>query len=171
MTILGKGVGVLAKGIGSGSPSYVLQDQPDDPIIHPFRVTAKLEIGDNIIIKIRAGTVNNLVPYIGDEQLDSPLVENLAVGSAGTWDVFIRAESASPPIFTPDTLDCIVNKREDGDLTDTNTYGYLRIATVVVTGTAGNLRISSVNQYVYASQVLVRAKPGTATALWFWSSR
>ena len=29
----------------------------------------------------------------------------------------------------------------------------------------------TVNQFVYASQVLVRAKPGTADAIWFWSSR
>jgi hypothetical protein len=60
-----------------------------------------------------------------------------------------------------------VVESQTSDQTDGNTNGYLKIASVVVSG--GN--VTAVNQFVYASQVLVRAKPGTETALWSWSSR
>ena len=40
MGMLGKGVGVLAKGIGSGSPSFVLEDRPDADDNSQFKVTA-----------------------------------------------------------------------------------------------------------------------------------
>jgi hypothetical protein len=170
MTILGKGVGVLAKGIGSGSPSFVMEERPDPEIIHPFKVTARRVSNGSIEVRVRAGTVNNIVPLIGDKTLDDPAVEPLVIGDAATWDIYVRAESASPPIFTPDTLDVIINERVGAGLSDTNTYGYLRLASIVVAD-VGGLSITSINQYVYASQVLVRAKPGTATALWFWSSR
>jgi hypothetical protein len=39
MGMLGKGVGVLAKGIGSGTPSFVLEDAAD-PAARPFQVSA-----------------------------------------------------------------------------------------------------------------------------------
>jgi len=40
MGMLGKGVGVLAKGMGSGSPSFVLEDLPDAPP-EQFKVTVE----------------------------------------------------------------------------------------------------------------------------------
>jgi len=49
---------------------------------------------------------------------------------------------------------------------DTNSAGYLNLASI-----SFNNGTPSVYQYVFASQIAVRAKPGTATALWLFSSR
>jgi hypothetical protein len=164
MGMLGKGVGVLAKGIGSATPSFVLQDPGDpEPFIHPFRVTA-FKTNDEIKVFIRAGTVNNLVPKIGADFLDAETPPNLTISGDHTHRIYLKASSASPPVFFPDT---IVVESATTDQSDTNSNGYLKIASVVVSD--GN--VTAVNQFVYASQVLVRAKPGTATALWSWSSR
>jgi hypothetical protein len=164
MGMLGKGVGVLAKGIGSGTPSFVLQDPGDpEPFIHPFRVTA-FKTDDEIKVFIRAGTVNNLVPKIGADFLDAETPPNLTISGDHTHRIYLKASSATPPVFFPNT---IVVESATTDQSDTNSNGYLKIASVVVSG--GN--VTTVNQFVYASQVLVRAKPGTDTALWSWSSR
>jgi hypothetical protein len=164
MGMLGKGVGVLAKGMGSGSPSFVLQDPGDpEPFIHPFRVTA-FKTDEGIKVFILAGTVNNLVPKIGADFLDAETPPNLTISGDHTHRIYLKASSAAPPAFFPDT---VVVESATSDQADTNTNGYLLIGSVVVSG--GN--VTAVNQYVYASQVLVRAKPGTSTALWSWSSR
>lgn len=160
---LGKGVGVLAKGIGSGSPSFVQQDQGDAEILHPFKVSAYKD-GSDVKVTVRAGTVNNLVPTISSTYLDAVTPPTLTLTGNGTFRIYLKASTASPPVFFPDT---IVAEAQSTVQADTDSNGYLLLATVVVDGGV----IKSVNQFVYASQVLVRAKPGTATALWSWSSR
>jgi hypothetical protein len=164
MTILGKGVGVLAKGIGSGSPSYVLEGQPDPEIIHPFKVTV-YKSGENFIVKVRAGTVNNLVPKIDDVYLDASPQGTLSFTGSGFKDIVLEASVGDPPIFFPDTVTVQVKARESYEDTDEN--GYLVLASVNIVDGA----IASFSQYVYASQVLMRVKPGTETALWNWNSR
>ena len=161
--MLGKGVGILAKGIGSGSPSFVLEDRGDEEFLHPFKVTTYVD-GESIKVNIRAGTVNNLVPTISSTYLDAATAPTLTLSGDNTHRIYLKASSASPPVFFPDT---IVVQSATADQADTDTNGYLQIASVVISG--GN--VTSINQFVYASQVLVRAKPGTATALWSWSSR
>lgn len=163
MGMLGKGVGVLAKGIGSGTPSFVLQDQPDREIVHPFKITAFKRDG-SIKVRVRAGTVNNLVPKIGTVYLDAATAPELTISGDATHRIYLKAETGATPIFFPDTCTVVAFPN---DQTDTDEDGYLLIGSVVVASGA----ITAVNQYVYASQVVVRAKPGTATALWNWSSR
>ena len=165
MGLHGKGVGVYSKMSGSGSPSFVLADQPDPEVtlVHPFKVTAFYD-GNDVKARIRAGTVNNLVPTIGGDPLDDDPAPTLTLTDDETNRIYLKASTASPPVFFPDT---IIAESQTTDQTDTDSNGYLLLATVVVTGG----KIISVNQFVYASQVLVRAKPGTATALWSWSSR
>ena len=160
---IGKSVGILAKGIGSSSPSFVLEDLGDEFLPHPFQVSAYKD-GSNVKVKVRAGTVNNLVPTISSTALDAATPPELTLTGDATHRIYLKASSASPPVFFPDT---IVVESQTSDQTDGNTNGYLKIASVVVSGGA----ITAVNQFVYASQVLVRAKPGTSTALWSWSSR
>jgi hypothetical protein len=164
-TILGKGVGVLAKMSGSTSPSFVLADQPDpEPTLkHPFQVKP-FKDGNTIKVRVRAGTVNNLVPKIGSDPLDKDPAPAATLDGDGTHRIYLKASTASPPVFFPDT---VVVETATSDTADTDSNGYLLLATVVV----DNERIISTNQFVYASQVLVRAKPGSATALWSWSSR
>lgn len=165
MGIHGKGVGVYTKMAGSGSPSFVLADQgdPEITIVHPFKVTA-FKDGNNVKVRVRAGTVNNLVPKIGSDPLDNDPSPTLTLTDEQTNRIYLKASTASPPVFFPDT---VVVEAQTSDQADTDSNGYLLLATVVVDGGI----IKSVNQFVYASQVLVRAKPGTATALWSWSSR
>jgi hypothetical protein len=164
MAMLGKGVGVLAKGMGSGSPSFVLADQPDpETFDHPFKVTVFMD-GDAVKFSVRAGTVNNIVPKIGTDFLDAIPAPAGTLDGDATHRIYLKASSTSPPAFFPDTVVAISST---ADIADTDADGYLLLATVVVTGGS----IGPVNQYVYASQVLVRAKPGTSTALWSWSSR
>lgn len=130
---------------------------------HPFMVTA-IKDGTTVKARIRAGTVNNLVPKIGSDFLDADPAPTLTLTGDATHRIYLKASTASPPVFFPDT---VVVESQTTDQADTNSNGYLLLATVVVTGGI----IVSVNQFVYASQVLVRAKPGTADALWSWSSR
>ena len=130
---------------------------------YPFKVSAYKD-GASIKVRVRAGTVNNLVPKISSTFLDAETAPTLTISGNNTHRIYLKASSATPPVFFPDT---VVVESATSDLADTDSNGYLLIGSVVVS--AGN--VTAVNQYVYASQVLVRAKPGTATALWSWSSR
>ena len=166
MSMSGKGVGIYTKMSGSGSTSYVLADQPDpESFDHPFKVTV-FKDGGAVKFSVRAGTVNNIVPKIGSTFLDAipAPAGTLDTASDATHRIYLEASSASPPVFFPNTVEAISS---NADIADTDAEGYLLLATVAVTGG----RIGPVNQYVYASQVLVRVKPGSATALWSWSSR
>jgi hypothetical protein len=60
MGMLGKGVGVLAKGIGSGTPSFVMEDRDPDLPPRPFDVTAFSDVVDGNTrwwLKIKPGSV------------------------------------------------------------------------------------------------------------------
>lgn len=154
--------GVFVRSQGSHSP-MVEADVVEAGLAHPFQVTA-FKDGSDVKVRVRAGTVNNLVPTISSTALDAATPPTLTLVGDGTHRIYLEAESSSPPVFFPDT---VVVTSATSDETDDDTYGYLKVASVVVTGGA----IVSVNQFVYGSQVLVRAKPGSATALWSWSSR
>lgn len=163
MTMLGKGVGLLAKGIGSGSPSYVLQEQVEEPILHPFRVTFRMD-GLSIKARVRAGTVNNIVPTIDDTELDATTPPELTITGDGTHRIYIKGEVGGSPVFFPDTVTIVSTT---STYTDTDSAGYLQIASITVNGG----KVTALSQFVYASQILIRAKPGEDAALWSWSSR
>jgi hypothetical protein len=78
--------------------------------------------------------------------------------------IYIKASKGASPVFFPDTVEVITSTTNQ---TDDDDDGYLLIGDVTVIEN----KVESKNQYVYASQVVVRAKPGDATALWLWSSR
>ena len=133
-------------------------------IIHPFKVTYRKD-GESFKVKVRAGTVNNLVPKIGTTYLDAEEAPELTVSGSGYKDIVLEASVGSPPVFFPDTVTVQFKARDSYDDSDEN--GYLALASLnIVDG-----KVASFNQFVYASQVLTRVKPGTATALWNWSSR
>lgn len=160
---LGKGVGVLAKNSGSGSPSFALEDLGDNPILHPFRITVRNTDG-TIFAKVRAGTVNNIVPTISSTRLDAVPAPEVTLTGDGTHRIYARVAVGASPVFFPDTA---IITTSTTDQTDTDEYGYLLLGTVVVSNGA----VVGVNQYVYASQVVVRAKPGSGTAIYLWTSR
>lgn len=167
MGILGGGVGVLMKGSGSGSPSFVLEDLGDAPILHPFRLTARTEVVGGVgtsYVKVRAGTVNNKVPTIGGTRLDSSTPPEITLTGTETHRIYIKVEIGASPVFFPDTV-TIINTTTDQ--TDADEDGYLLIGTIVTEDGV----VTAINQFVYASQVVVRAKPGTGTAIYLWTSR
>jgi hypothetical protein len=155
------GTGYTYRDDGRGISLDILPDI--QAFVYPFKVTY-MKDGASIKVSVRAGTVNNLVPKISSTFLDDETPPTLTISGNNTHRIYLKASSATPPVFFPDT---VVVESATSDLADTDSNGYLLIGSVVVSG--GN--VTAVNQYVYASQVLVRAKPGTATALWSWSSR
>jgi hypothetical protein len=155
------GTGYTYRDDGRGISLDILPDI--QAFVYPFKVTY-IKDGASIKVSVRAGTVNNLVPKISSTFLDDETPPTLTISGNNTHRIYLKASSATPPVFFPDT---VVVESATSDLADTDSNGYLLIGSVVVSG--GN--VTAVNQYVYASQVLVRAKPGTATALWSWSSR
>ena len=161
MGLINQGVGVTSSSGPGGIAFEVLPGIGPQP--YPFKVKAYKD-GTSNKVQVRAGTVNNLVPKIGSDYLDAVTPPSLTLTGNATHRIYLKASTASPPVFFPDT---VVVESATSDQADTDSNGYLLLATVVVDGGI----VKSINQFVYASQVLVRAKPGTATALWSWSSR
>ena len=159
----GQSTGAFVRAQGSHTPSLEVDVPTPDILRHPFRITVRKD-GSNLYAKVRAGTVNNLVPNIDGDDLDIIPAPELTLTDDATNQIYLRAESTSPPVFFPNSLEVITSTSAQ---TDTNTYGYLLIGSVVLS----EGKVQAINQYVYASQVVVRAKPGSATALWNWSSR
>jgi hypothetical protein len=155
-------VGYTVNRIG-GRASIVIDEQVPADLVHPFRVSV-FKDGSNHKARVRAGTVNNLVPKISTTYLDAATPPELTLTGDGTHKIYLKAAVGGTPVFFPDTVTVISNTTTQ---TDDDDYGYLQIASVTVSGG----KVTSVNQYVYASQVLMRVKPGTATALWNWNSR
>lgn len=150
---------------GSSSPSFVLADQgdPEVSLNHPFKVTV-FKDGSDFKYRVRAGSVNNIVPKLGVIFLDALEPPAGTLDGEATHRIYLKSTTSDPPAFFPTTVEVISST---ADIADTDTNGYLLLATVVV----ASGKFGPVNQYVFASQVLVRAKPGSATALYSWSSR
>jgi hypothetical protein len=157
-----RGVGYDIVRIG-GKTSLVMQDQETAGLVHPFKVSA-FKDGNDIKVRVRAGTANNLVPTMSGTELDDSPAPTLTLAGNATHRIYLKAEIGATPVFFPDTLSVVTATSVQ---TDTNDEGYLLLGSVVV----ADGKVTAVNQYVYASQVVVRAKPGSATALWSWSSR
>lgn len=158
-----RGVGYDIRRVG-GKATLVIQDPETAVIQHPFRISAFKDASGNIKARVRAGTANNLVPTISGTALDAATPPELTLSGNATHRIYLKAETGATPIFFPDTLTVISSTSNQ---TDGDSAGYLLLGSVVVSGG----KVTAVNQYVYASQVVVRAKPGSATALWNWSSR
>lgn len=160
--------GVFVKAQGSPSPMLEVDSQPEADFVHPFKVDV-FNDGGTFKARVRAGTVNNIVPKEQTgEPLDSDAAQPIDMTDASLNRIYIKAASSSTPVFLPDTLEVL---SDTNARTDTDSNGYLQIASVLIEIVGGGARKVTINQFVYASQVLVRAKPGTATALWSWSSR
>ena len=156
--------GTFVRAQGSHSPMVEADVQAPDTIKHPFQITAYKTSAGAIKARVRAGTANNLVPILDGDDMDIMPPPELTLTDNATNRIYLKAEKGASPVFFPDTLSVITSTSVQSD---TNTEGYLLLGSVVTSGG----KIQAVNQYVYASQVVVRAKPGSATALWSWSSR
>ena len=156
--------GTFVRAQGSHSPMVEAEVGIPDFIQHPFRISAYKDASGNLKARVRAGTANNLVPTLDGSDMDIVPPPELTLTDNATNRIYLMAEKGASPVFFPDSLSVVAATTV---YSDTNDEGYLLLGSV----TTSNGKVTAVNQYVYASQVVVRAKPGDATALWLWSSR
>jgi hypothetical protein len=138
----------------------------------PFKVTAGGSQSAGFEVFVRAGTVNNFVPKIDGKYLDAtprPSLKFTSVSGTNRKLVALKITKDGAKFF-PNTVEVILRDDEES-LTNTDTNGYITIASISFSRTNGVLSINGIFQFIYASQVVARAKPGTATAVWAFSSR
>lgn len=128
----GKGVGVLSKGIGSGSPAFVLEDAGDaDEAPHPFLVTVH-KSGGSWHFKVVPGTVNSLVPILGSSTLDSLPSPTGSIGSVSGY-VYLECKYTEGEAF-PVAADLKV-QYDTAVPADTDTMSHVALAYIDYTGT------------------------------------
>ena len=139
---------------------------------YPFKITVGKNSSGTIDVYVRPGTVNNFCPKISGKYLDEnprPKLSFSSVSASKKKLVCLKATKDTVKFF-PNTVEVVLLDDEEA-LVDSDNIGYLHIGTVTCSTTGGSLGIEAVYQFTYASQVLIRVKPGTATAIWSWSSR
>jgi len=143
----------------------------------PYKITVAAGVSEgDFKVYVRAGTVNSVVskafngPMAGKylDEVPQPYLE-LNSGS-GIKYVVLRCTSSGGKFF-PNTTDVyLVDSLEA--LIDSSTEGHLLIASISLGSSGGKRTISSINQYIYSSQGLVRVNPGGAEGcVWSWTSR
>jgi hypothetical protein len=138
---------------------------------YPFKVTLdNIDLGTAVYV--RPGSVNNFMPKISGNYLDAtpkPYVHFVNFTSSKTKIVALKVTKDGVRFF-PHTCEIVLLDNYDV-LVDTDNYGYLALASITGENSANGPVITGVNQLVYASQVVIRAKPGSETAIWSFSSR
>ena len=135
---------------------------------YPFKVTVFTK--DNTLkASVLAGTCNNLVPKIGSTYLDADEPPSLDVNSTGKKIIALKATYSTPSFF-PETVEVVV-LTADSELTATNTNGFLQLASFNVTSESGAMKPGKISQFIFTSQIALRFKPGTGTAVWTFTSR
>lgn len=140
---------------------------------YPFKVTAsRTDDGGSIVVYVRPGTVNNRMPKIGGKYLDDVERPFLSYSNYSmTKKKIVALKVAKGDIkFFPDQVEVILSDDEE-TLTDNDNFGYLQLAAISGDKVDGKPTITAMYQYVYASQIVARAKPGDQLAIWAWSSR
>jgi len=137
----------------------------------PFKVTVAT-IDMNGAVFVRPGSANNFMPKISGIYLDATPAPYLTFSNftASKTKIVALKVTKDGVRFFPHTCE-IVLLDNYGQLVDTDTIGYLALASITGKNSAYGPVIKTVNQLVYASQIVMRAKPGTQTAIWSFSSR
>lgn len=164
--------GILVRNQGSHSP-MVEAEEPQGPetVRHPFRVYTK-KASSGFDVYVMPGTANNRMVKIESDYLDktvAPKINFSTFSSTGKKIVALKV-TYSTATFFPEASEIVLVDDEES-LTDSNTIGYLQIASITGTSTGGKVKITAVNQFIFSSQVVVRAKPGSGTAVWSFVSR
>lgn len=157
------GVGYTFFG-GPEGVAFDIQGSNATAIQHPFKV--KLKKVDGVLKTfVRAGTVNNVVPKISSKFLDDPTVDGVTTSDDdGTMDVLLKVSKGASPVFFPDTAVIEVSSRPIP--ADTDSDGYLVLASI-----SFNEGKATIFQHIYSSLICARAKPGSAAAIYLFSSR
>lgn len=156
---------------GRDGSSIDILPQGTSVVKYPFKVTTK-RTASGVDVYVMPGTANNRMPKIGSTYLDAteaPKLSFSSVSSSGKKIVALKI-TYSTATFFPDASEIVLLDDEES-LADSNTNGYLQIASITCETVGGKLKVNSVNQYIHASQIVVRAKPGSGTATWSFLSR
>jgi len=122
-------------------------DEPDTSM-HPFKVIHVSTVGANSTYRIVSGTVNNVTP--------GNIASTITV-STSTYEVWVKAPFASGLFPNPTGFEWNLGTPLPAD---TDTEGYIRIATV---------NGATVTQYVTGSLWADRIKLGSATATYYYA--
>jgi hypothetical protein len=156
----GNGYGFTSSGYGfsinAGSPF----NDPEQGEYRPLYATYN---GTNKYL-ISPGTVNRIVPKIGEVYLDAATKPQLTVTASGYICVLLTHETDS---FFPRTATIILHP---GAVTpvDTETTGYYPLAKVNVTETEDGTKYETI-VFSYGNFVCNRLKAGANTAVWYWA--
>lgn len=118
---------------------------------------------------VAVGTVNNVIPLINGMIMTNPAYPPLLLPtSAGNYVVTIKCKADPPPASFP-KLDSEI-KIESYPTTDTDTEGYISLATVTVTVTGG-VPSYAINQLVSGSLWAERHKYTQPDTAWYYFYR
>lgn len=164
-TMIQPGVGYTYTN-GPAGLSLVIDEQPGSPP-QPFKVMGYKD-GSDYKVKVIPGMVNGVIPYINGTLMTDPSYTPLvAPASAGTYVVAIKCNADPAPATFPKSDSEIVI--EPYPTTDTDTEGYIALAILTLTSTAGGL-VGSISQSVAGSLWAERHKytePDTATYFFY----
>ncbi len=164
-TMIQPGVGYTYTN-GPGGMSLVIDQQTSAPE-PPFTVYG-FKDGLDYKVKVKPGTVNNVIPYINGTLMTDPSYTPLvAPASAGTYVVAIKCNADPAPATFPKSDSEIVI--ESYPTTDTDTEGYIALAILTLTSTAGGL-VGVISQSVSGSLWAERHKytePDTASYFFY----
>jgi hypothetical protein len=125
-----------------------------------------------IDVFVSPGTCNNFVPKISSTYLDAdpfPKLNFSSVTSSGKKIVALKVEKDGVKFF-PSTV-TIELKDDEASLASSDSTAYLQIASITAASSGGSVSVKSINQFVYASQIVTRVKSGTSAAIWTFTSR
>lgn len=144
----------------------------DQSYDYPFKVSVRKSQTSGYDVFVRPGTVNNFVPKIGAKRLDedpTPSLNFTSVSSTKKKIVALKVTKDGAKFF-PNTVEVVLLDNEES-LNPSDSDGYIQVASISCSTDGGTLSVTGLWQYIYASQVVTRAKPGAATAIWAFSSR
>jgi hypothetical protein len=164
------GVGQVRMDIGQVFLESTPIIRPTDDTF-PFQVTIN-EVEPGIFeYMVYTGTVNNVIPKISGKALNDATVAGLPEPTAaGDYVIAIKCYADAPPVRFPKTNTEMVIISSADALLDTDEYGFIGVATLVLTA-PGPSRTRNLQQMVKSSLWAERHKytqPGTA---WYYFYR
>lgn len=162
----------LLNGVG-----YTLHQGPDGfwmeidggtqvQLSYPFQVSVK-KVDGAYKATVKPGTANNIIPKISGTYLDDLTPPTLTL-SSGKSRICLKV-TYSTATFFPDNVE-IVALTSDEAMAPSDSTAYLQLASVNI-GTVNGSEKATVTQYIFSSQIVIRAKPGSGTAVWAFNSR
>ena len=165
------GVGQVRSDIGQVflESTPIIQQTTVPPF--PFKVTVN-EVEPGIFeYKVYTGTVNNVIPKIDGKTLNDPTVSGLPEPSSeGTYAIAIKCYADAPPVRFPKTNTEMVMITPSEALIDTDAYGFIVVAFVVLTAPGPN-RTRDIQQMVSSSLWAERHKYTEPNTAWYYFYR